>query len=134
MIITIIAILLMTIAQILIGMIWYSKVLFGNAFIKLENIDMSAMDKNKMHLAYIKQITASIVKALAIYFIVAQIFFLLPATFFGIAMAITALFVINDFENGIWRNQSFKLFLIHAGHSIVNLTVCFIIALIFINL
>lgn len=134
MLITIIAILLMTVTQIIIGMVWYSRALFGNTFIELEKVDMNALDKNKMQLAYIKQITASIVKALAIYFIVAQIFFLLPATFFVIAMAITALFVINDFENGIWRNQSFKLFLIHAGHSIVNLTLCFIIALMFINL
>ena len=125
------AVIVIFLAQFIIGWVWYSKYMFGGLYMSL---NQSKVDATNVKTAFIKQAITMLVRAILIYFIVSEVFFLLPSSFFSIVIAILILVVLVNYESTIWSSESIKGFLLHAGQDVLSMATSFLIALFFYQL
>lgn len=115
------AVLVAAIANIVLGTIWYSSSLFGKVWMKHSHINPS---KGHMKAAYIGGFVTSFVTA----FVLLYLF-----QYFGVGQMAEASFLAFVFWLGfyattglgsvLWEKKPVRLYLVHAGYSLVSLQV-----------
>lgn len=110
-----------------IGSLWYSPILFGKAWMALNNIgqeDMAAAKAGSMTKSYVVQMIATIVSFCVLGFIMAQIGNMTArdGLFLGV-IAWLGLVLPNSLSGLLWKKQPFKLFLIETVNTLVTLAI-----------
>lgn len=113
MIITLSHIIIITIMQILIANIWYSKYLFKNF------LPVNVQVNNILFLFSL------VVKSIALYAIVVNVFFILPKSFFYIAVLVSLLIAITSLHNYAVKNQTFNTTLVSVVYNVFSVIVGF---------
>lgn len=121
-------IILAVIAYIILGMFWYSPVLFGNVWMKVTGVNPEKTDKEKMNLIYgisalAALITASVLDYLQLQFDVqsiSQAFFLGFVLWFGFTFTSTMV-------NNMYQGKQKALTIIDAGYQLTTVLVMSII-------
>ncbi len=121
---------LMTLTQIVVGNLWYSKILFGNQFIELSKIDLSKLSKHSIRFSYIKAIISALLKSVVIYMISYDMYLLQAVYVFKIVTLMPLLTAIVMLDDIIWGNKSIKLYIIQASQVFVSLLAAFLVAFI----
>lgn len=119
------AVLISAVASFATGMLWYSRVLFGNLWMKFSGISKTSIEKSKKK-GMAPYLAAAFIGGLVMSFVLAH--------FVDIAGAVTAL---EGAQTGfwswlgfvapvmlgtvLWEGKSFKLYLINASHYLVVL-------------
>jgi hypothetical protein len=124
-IITIIAIVLI---QFLIGLLWYSKFLFGKLFVSFSNIDFENVDPKSVKNSFILNGISSLIKAIIIYYISYDLFILQSFYLFKFIVLIPVLLIMEMLNDVIWGEKSFKLYLLNATQSFIAIISSFIVA------
>lgn len=122
------AVLIAGVASFILGGLWYSKVLFGDVWMKLMGIDMKKMQSAEMCKQAQKSMAAGFVFQLLTAFILAHFISFLPeknlTNVLQLAGWIWLGFVLPVVAGSIlWECRPFKLFLINASYQIVQLLV-----------
>ena len=127
MILNIFIILIITILQVLIRTIWYSKFLFGKFF------DEAIVEVgSQQRYDYRVQIAYSLCKSVFILFIVKDTSFLLPENFFMIILGILCFLFINNLNHSAFINQSKIALVIDSFESFFSSLISFGAVLLFI--
>lgn len=126
-------IILLTLAQMLIGSLWYSKFLFGNIFMKYSKLDASAFMPAKVKQSFMLAIGLAIIKSIMIYIITYNVFYMLPQYFFTITIAIVVLAMLLGLDEFIWGNKHIKLVLLNITETGVSILVSLLIATMMIS-
>lgn len=121
-------IILSVIAYILIGMFWYSQLLFGNLWSKLTNIKPEKIDKEKMNITYGVSAFACLLTAVILDFLQTQfdVQTLAQALFLGFVLWFGFTFT-STLVNNMYQSKQFMLTVIDSGYQLVTILVMSII-------
>ena len=119
---------LLTLIQMGIGWLWYSKFLFGNLFIQYSNTDTTKITPAHMKKSLMMEAILTFVKSLLIYIITANIVLILPQYFFIITISIIILMMLTNFNDVIWGNKTIELVILNMSHQGTAMLVAFVIA------
>ncbi len=116
----IVPVLVGTLIATVLGMFWFSQMMFGGAWMRLTGVSMEGGDPSKkkaMIKGYATNIAISFVTSLVIYILLSVGFDLVGifAVWIGFALPGYA-------TPSIWEGKSWKLFFITAGYSLVSAT------------
>ena len=126
MILNIFIILIITIVQVLIRTIWYSKFFFGRFFDEA-SVGLGLQPRY----GYKVQIVYSLFKSIFILFIVKDTSFLLPENFFMIVLGILCFLFINNLNHSIFINQNKIALIIDSFESFFSSLISFGAVLLF---
>lgn len=122
------AVLAATTASMVIGTVWYTPKVFGNAWMRLAGITPPADYKREMYKGILIGFVGSLIRA----YVLAQFVYILASmdwmealvVAFWIWLGFTATVLVNVVA---WEGKSWKLFLIHGGYHFVTLAVMSVI-------
>ena len=117
------AIILATIGQAVVGMVWYSKAGFAKQWMALAKITPSGTRKDAA-----RAVATSMVASLVSSIVLAVLFTATGATTAAMGLQIVGLvwlgfIVTTSLNHVLFEKYSFKLFLLHAAHNLVSLAV-----------
>ncbi len=120
------AVLVAALAYMVIGMVWYSPLLFGNAWLKLMN--KTPKEVKKMRKGATKALIFSIIIALVLSYALAQFLNFISAGAFwdGIVVAFwlwLGFIVTTQLNSVLYEQKSFKIYLINIGCLLVSVVV-----------
>ncbi|MGD1997666.1 MAG: DUF1761 domain-containing protein [Candidatus Dependentiae bacterium] len=110
------------VAHMLIGMLWYSPLLFGNAFIRASKLKASDIRMHSGHLIGAALIGFTVSLCLA-YLNDAANIMTCRASIEHALLYWLAFVVTTQFSQVLWQKKSFELYLIEIGYWAVNLSV-----------
>jgi hypothetical protein len=122
------AVFLCGVASMIIGYLWYSKMLFGEAWMKLSGIRLSELDKDRIWKNYVFIFASSLVMAyvLAMLIKLMNTYSVLEGLKLGFWLWLGFVAAIS-FTNDLFNRVPMKLFLIKAGQHLASILVSSII-------
>lgn len=119
------AIIVAAVASFAVGMLWYGP-LFGKIWMKMMNITPKSMKNMKMTPAV--AMCLGFLAALVTAYVISQFVSLLNVAGFGAAVQLAfwiwlGFIAMTQIGAVLWEGRSWKLFLLNAGHTLVNTVV-----------
>lgn len=121
------AVVVASVVSMIMGMVWYSKKVFGKQWMKLSGMTDKKIEEAKkrgmikiMFMAFIATIITSIVLANIIKFM--RVSDLSGGLFAGFLIWL-GFIATNNLNSVLWENKPFKLYYINTGHHLVSMLV-----------